>query len=75
MKYHTQKPEEKCILCECGLLSVSRPFLSSIIARLVVAGFAQRVAEPLQTFVETVTRGSTRRLDILLYRQFGATPV
>jgi hypothetical protein len=40
---------------------------------LVVAGFAQRVAEPLQTLVETVTIGSTCRLDVLLHRQCGAT--
>ena len=73
MKYHTQKPEELCILCECGLLSFSRRFLSSTKAPLVVAGFAQRVAKPLQTLVETVTRGSTCRLDILLHRQYGAS--
>ena len=74
MKYHTQKPEELCIVCEGGLLSFSRRFLSSTRAPLVVAGFAERVAEPLQTLVETVTRGSTRGLDILLHRQCEASP-
>ena len=70
MKCHTQKPEEMCILRESALLSISRPFLASTCAPLVVARFAQRVAEPLQTFVETVARGSTCSLDVLLSRQF-----
>jgi hypothetical protein len=73
VKCHTQKTEEMCVLCECGLLSVLMPFLSSTIARLVVAGFAQRVAEPLKTFIETITRGSTCRLDVLLHRQCEAS--
>lgn len=72
---HTQKPEEIWILCESGLLSILRPFLSSTCAPLVVASFAQRVAEPLETFVETVARGSTCGLDVLLYGQFRALPI
>jgi hypothetical protein len=63
------------MLCERGLLSFSRRFSPLPTgAPLVVAGFAQRVAEPLQALVETITRGSTRRLDILLHRQCGTSP-
>jgi hypothetical protein len=32
---------------------------------LLVAGLAERVAEPLKTFVETVTRGGASGLDVL----------
>ena len=32
---------------------------------LVVAGFAQRVAEPFETFVKTISGGGASRLDIL----------
>lgn len=33
--------------------------------RLLVAGLAERVAEPLETLVETVTRGGASGLDVL----------
>ena len=75
MKCHTQKPDEMCILRESALLSISRPLLTSTGAPLVVARFAQRVAEPLQTFVETVARGGTCSLDVLLSRQFRPLPI
>lgn len=34
--------------------------------RLVVASLAERVAEPFETFVETITRGSAGGLDVLV---------
>lgn len=36
-----------------------------VMVRLLVAGLAEGVAEPLETFVETVTGGSAGRLDVL----------
>lgn len=35
---------------------------------LVVAGLAERVAEPLKTFVETVTGGGASGLDVLFWK-------
>lgn len=36
-----------------------------VVMRLLVAGLAEGVAEPLETFVETVTGGGAGRLDVL----------
>jgi hypothetical protein len=76
---HTQKSQRRCPGCsECGSFSASSSVPTSTIgywAHLVVTRFAQRVAQPLQTFVETITRGSTCRLDILLHGQHKESPV
>ena len=35
--------------------------------RLGVAGLAERVAQPFETFIKTITRGSAGRLDVLCH--------
>jgi hypothetical protein len=63
-------------LCMCASFMVSRDGFARFVRRrnlaalvvalsLLVAGLAERVAEPLKTLVETVTGGGASGLDVL----------
>jgi hypothetical protein len=64
------------VTCLCAFFMVSRDSFARFVLRrnlaalvwtlpLLVTGLAERVAEPLETFVETVTRGGASGLDVL----------
>ena len=52
---HAKAERDVFIGVNVGYCHSRGPFVTSIRARLVVASFAQRIAEPLQTFVKTIT--------------------
>lgn len=47
------------------LQSTQTPFLAVSLETLVMTSLAERVAEPFETLVETITRGSASRLNVL----------
>jgi hypothetical protein len=64
-------PERDTVLGAMMMLfmaSVSAPrFPAHVRFRLGVAGLAERVAQPFETFIKTITRGSAGGLDVLCH--------